>query len=139
MNTKNTPIVQFQDLLNNPYHYNGEIIIIRGFLYHISDEISILSAEPNLKSCCIGSDSKRLQQVIVYGDDLPTQNNLAVTLSGSLFSEKSHYGYRLSDAKTVKDNTHQWPIATLFILFISFISMIILFKCCQNNRIKRSS
>lgn len=63
---------------------DGVFIEIKGFLYRSSEGMTILAAEPNLKSCCIGSKNKAHQQIVVAGNlSLPALQHV-VTLHGEL-------------------------------------------------------
>lgn len=79
---------------------NGQLIEIRGFLYETEQKQLILAAEPNLKSCCVGSHSKRQKQLLVSGDVKEGISSMsAVTLKGELLV---HFGdifpFRLENA-----------------------------------------
>lgn len=62
----------YQDYLEgNPSHLEaleGELISTHGFLYQTADQELILASSPQVRSCCIGSPSKRSQQLTVKGD-----------------------------------------------------------------------
>lgn len=65
----------------------GKRVEIRGFLYKNGRDEWILAAEPNLKTCCMGSKEKRDRQLLIIDqiDDLPTPLPLtAITLQGDL-------------------------------------------------------
>lgn len=47
--------------------HTGHEVQVRGFLYRANDGRWILSDQPGLKSCCVGSASKIQSQVVVDG------------------------------------------------------------------------
>ena len=68
-----------------PYH--GREIEIKGFLYRSEIEGWVLSSEPNLKSCCIGSPSKSARQIFLDGDLVLDQVNSIETIQGLFIVE----------------------------------------------------
>lgn len=57
--------VSLEELLNG--NYDGQEVHTRGFLYELNDHESILSLQPNLKSCCIGNLENKQKQILVDG------------------------------------------------------------------------
>jgi hypothetical protein len=71
-------------------NFHEKEIAIRGFLYYIDEKMAILSPEPNLKSCCLGSSNKVLEQIRVEPFELISKDqaeNRVVLLQGTLFVE----------------------------------------------------
>lgn len=60
--------------------YDRQIVEVRGFLYQNSEGQLVLANQPNLKSCCVGSQALIRQQIRVYG--LMKPNLSVVTLQG---------------------------------------------------------
>lgn len=62
----------------------GGFTTLRGFLYSDGDGGWILSDEPNLKSCCVGSTSKVMRQVYLEGDFTDSNPGVVVAIKGDL-------------------------------------------------------
>lgn len=109
---------------------NGTLIEIRGFLYRSADSKKVLAAEPNLKSCCIGSTSKRHRQLLLEGniDDMPDQYK-PVTLQGNLFINLDDpFPFRLMNVKIATEERLSYGILLLIGSTLLFISMVTFFK-----------
>lgn len=64
--------------------YNHREVTMRGFLYQDKESDRwLLSAEPNLKSCCIGTSAKIATQVVVLGDIKVPSVFCPVTVQGT--------------------------------------------------------
>lgn len=88
-----------QEILKN----KNQLVQIRGFLYKTllsEKEAWILAAEPNLKSCCVGSSGKRGLQLVSTGDFPENAPSAAIMLQGHLELTAGSQGpfYALSDA-----------------------------------------
>jgi hypothetical protein len=60
--------LSFNDLKASTINqWQDKEVQIRGFLYQRQDGIMLLAAQPNLRSCCLGSASKIEQQLIIKG------------------------------------------------------------------------
>jgi hypothetical protein len=73
----------------NPENLSKELISlhnteveVRGFLYKTAKEDWILAAQPNLKSCCVGSSEKINQQIFLEGDPGMEASTKPVLLQG---------------------------------------------------------
>jgi hypothetical protein len=64
--------------------WNNQQVTLRGFIYHSSDGRWILSSQPDLKTCCVGSPSKALSQVIVEGNSQFGATDRVIALRGTL-------------------------------------------------------
>jgi hypothetical protein len=136
----NVPVwLNFQNDLSS---YNNQEVQVRGFLYKTNDERLIIASTPDLKSCCIGSESKLSQQIFVKGswDNIP--NNQAVTLQGHFLVEplKDLNGgfkqlYTLNRGKIVSEGT-SLPMASFALAGIGFGSAIIALYFFRKSRIK---
>src|SRR5262249_33551792 len=91
--------MSFQDLSTTSFH-NREVAI-RGFLYAGKDGRRILSAEPNLKTCCIGSAHKAQSQIIVDSTLHVLPSSRAVTLQGTLTMENG--AFHLKNAQAIAE------------------------------------
>lgn len=60
---------------------------IRGFLYQTKQGAWVLSKEPNLPSCCVGSEKKIEQQIVLEGDFSQIPSYKALTFKGELIEE----------------------------------------------------
>lgn len=66
-------------------HPLPQSIKIRGFLHKTSDHRWVLAAEPNLKSCCVGSHANRSRQLLISGCVEVSQDcRFPVTVQGIL-------------------------------------------------------
>lgn len=75
-------------------------IQIRGFLYQTAEGDVVLAREPDLKSCCVGSASKRGTQLLVFGDlHEKIGQKIPINLEGNLSTHPSHrFPYHLENA-----------------------------------------
>lgn len=62
--------------------YNHHEVTMRGFLYQDKEKRWLLSAEPNLKSCCLGTSAKIATQVVVLGEIQEPSFICPVTVEG---------------------------------------------------------
>lgn len=85
-------------------HYEQEVQI-RGFLYPLENQSLefILAAQPNLKSCCVGSSTTFLSQIIVSGLSIDQLNPSAAQLISGILFEDSFHRYRLKEAKIIEE------------------------------------
>ncbi len=109
-----------------------EIIEIRGFLYQTPKGEWILAAEPNLKSCCLGSHEKKARQIILIGQFDRTAINRVITVQGRLVANEALHGvpilpFSLEEAHVLKDlplsPSFIWGSLFLLILFLSIIKI----------------
>jgi hypothetical protein len=99
---------------------DGTLIEIRGFLYQADDSRTILAAEPNLKSCCVGSASKRHKQLLVDGN-FTTNNAFPVTLQGNLSVDFTRpFPFKLQNAVLIAEKESSYGI-----LLLAFSLMIL--------------
>lgn len=79
----------------------GEELSLRGFLYRSEDGQWILSPEPNLRSCCIGTKLKKDTQIALEGQLDESSINKAVTVKG-IWSKEPRF--QLSHAQIEKND-----------------------------------
>jgi hypothetical protein len=99
-------------------------IHIRGFLYQTQDGEVVLAREPDLKTCCVGSESKRQTQLLVVGDvrDKVGQK-LAMDLEGTLSHHTSHvFPYHLENTTVLPPQ----PFAADVVLLGSVVLVLIM-------------
>jgi hypothetical protein len=90
--------------------YHDREIKVSGFLYRDQAGHWILSSEPNLKTCCVGTARKMWEQIIVAGNIEETAKGQVYALEGKLVvdplwqdSELKRI-YRLDEARIVSDS-----------------------------------
>lgn len=69
----------------------GKTVKIRGFLYSNANNEWILSPEPHLKTCCIGSKEKAAQQIFLEGSFDQKWINHAMEFEGLLIYDGRQY------------------------------------------------
>ena len=86
----------------------GCLIQINGFLYSTPDNKIILSPEPNLKSCCVGSRTKRSKQILLSGSstNLPHRERVVTVVGKLKMTTDGEHLYNLSDAHLI-DGTNE--------------------------------
>lgn len=48
--------------------YHNKEVVIRGFIYETAGGEKILAAQPDVKSCCVGSKDKTSEQILLVGN-----------------------------------------------------------------------
>ncbi len=106
-----------------------QVVQIRGFLYTADDGQQILAAEPNLKSCCVASEAKIGQQIVVLGE-LPSHQRQAVFVQGRLIVERSmtpngaaKTRFRLENASIVPAEEHAGGKLALGLTLLALIGV----------------
>lgn len=116
-------LLSFQELQNgNLSPNNNQLIEIRGFLYQ--DPTSsrwILAAEPNLRTCCIGSRAKANSQIVLPDDFSTTPSHAAVTIRGVLYKDGDIYRFKKASI-TSQPKSATWTIIWLLIPVLCLIS-----------------
>lgn len=107
----------------------NQYVEVKGFAYKKPDGDWILSDEPQLKSCCVGSFSKADSQVhFQTSSDLPKEQ--VIIVQGNLRLEGNRY-YLENSNVIIPDN---FPSNTLSIAAILLIFSVILLKFVRNLR-----
>ncbi len=121
---------------------NGKEVKIRGFLYQDANKEWILASEPNLKTCCVGSQTKILQQIRVIGTIADQAYPQVMALKGVMFVESQYDDngdlvslYRLENATIAIEKPTEWPLQTLCICLFAF--GLLLVQRYRNKRYKR--
>lgn len=100
----------------------GQEVSLRGFLYETQDGGKILAAEPNLKSCCVGTADRQERQVWVLGPDVtPPSMARVVVLRGRLSRDEAGRGFQLQNAALIGDTVSNYCplcIATPLLLLL---------------------
>lgn len=113
-----------------------DLVQIRGFSYQTSDGQYILSAEPNLKSCCVGSADKSRQQILL-GDSISTfPGSQAIVVRGSLHVHPAeHLGYyTLENVSIVQETGFPWLTLSMAAMTLICGYSIIKRKLSKNRK-----
>lgn len=104
---------------------------IKGFIYQSSDHQWILAAEPNLKTCCIGTSNKIARQILLSGNIENPPINQAVTVKGQFLIDPKWNNdgvltqlYRIDQAKISQDKS--WPISSITLSAIGMASILLI-------------
>lgn len=100
---------------------------MRGFIYSAEDGRKILSPTPNLKTCCVGSQAKIADQIVIGSYHTLPNTTKAITLRGKLsvvptYNEKKQLIsiYRIDHVKTVENTTDLSLLIGLIIVTVLF-------------------
>ncbi|MEC7839259.1 MAG: hypothetical protein VX777_04375 [Chlamydiota bacterium] len=126
-----TELINFDNLSE---HHNKEVLI-RGFYYNSSDKRGVISSQPNLKTCCVGSPKQWKYQIFTDHIALSNNSSKAMTFKGELEysprydQEGNKVGlYYLKNASILPEDT-QPPLITWIIgIFFIVLGSIIAFK-----------
>jgi hypothetical protein len=108
---------------------DSQEIEIRGFLYQSDKGLWILGAEPNLKSCCVGSAHKASSQIALSGTYQKGMINKILHVRGILQRNTTQEGprYRMDDVKAIEPNK-SIPWLTLAIVFLIGLFCLLIFN-----------
>ena len=110
---------ELEGLLEKPIDYietiQGKRVEIRGFLYETKQSQAILAAEPNLKSCCVGSEAKKHKQIVVKGDvSSAIDRTTAVNIQGNLKIDlKDPFPFKLENAVIAEGNKQSYGMLAI--------------------------
>lgn len=108
-------------------HSLPQKIQIRGFLYS-KDSAYILAAEPDLRSCCVGSAAKRHAQVLILGNiETALNRSTPILLEGTFSHHPDHpFPYHLESAQVVPEEPPSYAPVVLISVILLLISIWIL-------------
>lgn len=114
------PIALNFDLLRDSaflHQIVGQKVKIRGFLFPLDSNLSILSSEPHLKTCCIGSQDKSDQQIFLIGDFEKVPRGQRVEFEGvfSIDQMEENTTYRLLHPQ-FRENQKNVSVIFLFLM-----------------------
>jgi hypothetical protein len=123
------PSITFLNLLQadvDQLSFLNQEVIVRGFIYSLNANEWILSSEPNLKTCCIGSPQKMKNQLFFKSVLKNISSNQVVSIQGMLtikrvWDEKSQSfisRYHLENVKLLEENekNYSWMTGLLAVL-----------------------
>lgn len=96
----------------------GESLAVKGFLFQTKDLRWILSNEPDLRSCCIGSAHKQLSQINLSGDYSAYKINKPLSVRG-VFHIEQNGAYSLSAVEVASPSFPYWTCAALGVCIIA--------------------
>lgn len=84
--SESLPVLNLADFSSTPsathHPLHGSAVQVRGFWHPVSPDHGVLTATPDVKSCCIQAPAKIHQQLIVKGEIASLIPQRAVTLQG---------------------------------------------------------
>lgn len=112
--------LSINELLHSSQQYSGKEVLVRGFFYK-RDLEGILSAHPNLKTCCIGSSHQVQNQIFLEGEipEIETKKPLVFTGIFSIEPSINSTGqliklYRLRQLRVVDETNSNHAFITGF-------------------------
>jgi len=120
------------DELDDPKN-NHQHVEIRGFIYQTDEGCWILSSEPNLRTCCVGSQKKVTQQIVINGELGNPSSSSALTVHGKFIKDPiwDEAGdlkqlYRLEEASIAPKK--EWPWAAILMLCPTLIFTVLFLR-----------
>lgn len=108
---------------------NGQRICIRGFLYQKADKAWILASEPNVKSCCLGSQNKEAEQILIVTSADIQHSQLAVTVCGDLHISTDKFPfYSMKNISISKAAKPLWSYTAFAAMAISFCGAVFVYR-----------
>lgn len=103
---------------------DNQEVVIRGFVYTTDEGHRILSSEPHLKSCCLGSSEKSQSQIFLDSTTDTFSPHRAVTLQGTLL--KKNGAFHLENPRVVQEKGI-W-LGWIVILLLPLLGLIWAYK-----------
>ena len=118
--------LSFEALKN--WRQQDEQVQLRGFAYETPGGEWILSSDPHLKSCCIGSVAKADQQVVLHGLSALPGKGKVVVVEGmlSLHLERETGRYTMDNPRIIENASYPWLTLSLGTFFLIAIAGYIL-------------
>ncbi len=133
-----SPKMTSDSLPRNLVELHGQEVKVRGFLYKTPDDQWILASQPDLKSCCVGTNNMVSQQIYLKTDLLTnnTPSNV-ITLSGKFFinpiwNDKQELSqlYLLDNPLLIEHQSSRWlsysAVIIAITLCLTFIARLFL-------------
>lgn len=134
MNHTSPTLITFDQLANGQANsFQNQSVIIRGFVYPYNQH-TLLSSQPNLKTCCIGTSNKLKEQIILSDFSLHIDQAYAVNLQGILKIEPRYnetgtlLQYYVLEKPSLVQNSESpqsvWLLILLFVLIFLVFSRV---------------
>ena len=128
----------FVEITNDPTplekakFYDLQEITVRGFLYQTSEGQWILSTEPNLKTCCVGSKQKAHKQIALEKSFEGIKADHVIALKGKFNIQDEAHPFLLTNVLIEKIPEYNppwfWLTAGVLLLFIIILFVLKKFK-----------
>lgn len=110
---------------------NGQTVKIRGFIYQQKNGQWILSAMPNVKSCCLDNNQVTGVPLLLAFNSIQEHYTTAISLEGNLYSDEKEdltKSYRLEAAQVLEKSKFSWVYAIVLISLFTAVVYIFLKK-----------
>lgn len=118
--------IGFEDLIcSDPEHcpYEDQEVKIRGFLYQMPEGQWLLAAQPNLRSCCVGSELKRDSQIFLEGNVALAETKSTILVKGTLYREPNegqHIIYKMRNT-VIEDENSSLPVGAMALCLLCVV------------------
>lgn len=124
--------------------FHGQEVEIRGFLYQNNKGSWVLASEPNLRTCCVGSQANLHRQIFIKGEFAkPPFTTRAVAVQGRFhispeINEKGELIqlFALNNPSIASNDMSPWLVAFLFVTGGGILGLILRSCLCKERKLR---